>query len=343
MSSPGGSADSRGSGSAGSSPRTSTVAGGSGRSPLRAGAVVLGIDFGGSKIAAAVCGLDGERLGSTIVATGAEDGARAVLDRSVATARRLLEEAAPRGELAAVGVSTIGIPFSDRVELAPNIPGWDGIALGDELGAAFGGAQIRLATDVKAAARAEVRWGALAGCDPAVYLNLGTGLASAVVVGGQVLAGSHGAAGEIGYNLREVKDAGVSAAERRLLEDMASGGGLAGRAAESLGCRLDAAQIFAESGSDPGLARLVGEFVAELAFHVVNLAILIDPQRIAVGGGMVRSWDRIGPGLRLALDAGVPFPPELVVARFPFEAPLMGALALGVEAVTEPLDAEAIA
>jgi predicted NBD/HSP70 family sugar kinase len=303
-----------------------------------ASTVVLGIDFGGSKIAVAVCGSSGNRLGSVTVSTGAELGARAVLDRGMTTARDLLAAAAPRGELVAVGVSTIGIPRHDRVELAPNIPGWDGVGLGSELAAAFPGAEIRLTTDVKAAARAEARWGALAGCDPAVYLNLGTGLASAVVTGGHVLAGSHGAAGEIGYNLRGVRDAGAGPGQRALLEQMVSGRALARRAVESLGRDLDAAQIFEQSRSDPALARLVGEFVCELAFHLVNLAILIDPQRIAVGGGMVRSWNRIRPGLDSALSAGVPFPPELVLASFPFDAPLVGALALGVEAAQALLD-----
>ena len=52
-----------------------------------------------------------------------------------------------------------------------------------------------------------MRWGALAGYDPALYLNLGTGLAAAIVTGGQVLSGGNGAAGEIGYSLREPGDA----------------------------------------------------------------------------------------------------------------------------------------
>jgi glucokinase len=65
---------------------------------------------------------------------------------------------------------------------------------------------------------------------------------------------------------------------------------------------------------------------------VVNVAVALDPVRIAVGGGMVRSWGQIAPGLRAALDAGVPYPPQLVKARFPYDAPLIGALALGVEA-----------
>ena len=45
------------------------------------------------------------------------------------------------------------------------------------------------------------------------------------------------------------------------------------------------------------------------------------------------SWDLLRPGLEKALAAGVPFPPELVVARFPSDAPLIGAIALAVDAV----------
>ena len=80
-----------------------------------------------------------------------------------------------------------------------------------------------MATDAKAAAQAEVRWGSLAGFDPAIYLNLGTGLAAAIVAGGQVLAGSQGAAGEIGYSLREPADVGRADGLRIPLEDMVSG------------------------------------------------------------------------------------------------------------------------
>ncbi len=193
--------------------------------------VILGLDFGGTKIAVAVGGLAGNRLGSVTVRSGSELGARASFDRGIQAARDLLRTAAAGADLAAVGVSTFGIPFEDRVELAPAISGWGDLPLGRELHAAFPGAEIRMATDAKAAAQAEVRWGALAGCDPAVYLNLGTGLSAALVVGGQVITGGHGAAGEIGYHLRTVSDVGRTLDARVPLEDMVSGQALARRAA----------------------------------------------------------------------------------------------------------------
>jgi len=308
---------------------------------------VLGLDFGGTKIAAAVCDLAGNQLASATVGSDGALGAQASFGRGVRVARDLLNSTTPGSELVAVGVSTFGIPFEDRVELAPAIDGWHSLAMGRELRAAFAGAQIRMATDAKAAAQAEVRWGALIGCDPAVYVNLGTGLAAAIVVGGQVVTGINGAAGEIGYNLRSASDVGLALGQRALLEHMVSGQALAERAADGDGDEgsghgeagggpggrpLTAADVFAAAATDRELDGLVDDFVDELAFHLVNLAILVNPQRIAVGGGMVRSWTRIRPRVQDALQRGTPFPPELVVAHFPHDAPLLGAVAIAVDA-----------
>jgi glucokinase len=301
--------------------------------------VVLGLDFGGTKIAAAVCDLAGNMLASTVVDSLAGDGARASFDHGVDTARGLLASAAPGARLAAVGVSTFGIPFDDRVDLAPAISGWESFPLGRELQAAFAGSVVHVATDAKAAALAEARWGSLAGCNPAVYLNLGTGLAAAIVIAGQVVSGSHGAAGEIGYNLRTPLDVGLPLGDRLTLEDVVSGQALP-RSAAALGLvnpsggQLTAAEVFEASEGDPALDELISAFVNELAYHLTNIAILVDPVRIAVGGGMVRSADRIMPRLGEALRAAVPFPPELVIAEFPDDAPLLGAIAIAVDAVT---------
>ena len=92
--------------------------------------VVLGLDYGGTKIAAAVCDLAGNRLASTTVGSDAALGAQASFGRGIGVCRDLLSLTAPDGELVAVGVSTFGIPFEDRVELAPAIHGWDTLAMG---------------------------------------------------------------------------------------------------------------------------------------------------------------------------------------------------------------------
>src|ERR1700722_703789 len=216
--------------------------------------VLLGIDFGGTKIAVALSDPGGRMLASTTVESAAELGAQAALARGVLAAEELLA-AAGDSELAAVGVSTFGIPFEDRVELAPAIVGWDDLPLGRELRAAFPGAKISMATDAKAAARAEATWGALRGCDPAVYLNLGTGLSVAIVIGGRVLAGRNGAAGEIGYNLRAVRDLGLPLEPRVPLEWMVSAKALARRATTAVGSarELTAAEAFEASAGNQAL------------------------------------------------------------------------------------------
>jgi len=304
--------------------------------------VILGLDFGGTKIAMAICDPSGNRIADTVMATDAEVGAVNVFARSIAAARDLLSAAAPDSELVAVAAATFGIPFEDRVELAPAIPGWESLAFGRELRAAFPGVPLRMATDVKAAALAESRWGALAGSDPAIYLNLGTGLATAIVAGGNVINGAHGAAGEIGYNVREPADVGRSATERLTLEDVVSGRGLASVARAEFGQRLSTADLFDLAPADPVAARIVETFIGELAQHIVNLAIAVDPATIAVGGGLARSWETLAPPMRNALDAAVPYPPDLVLAKFPFDAPLIGALALGVETAAAVLGEEVL-
>jgi glucokinase len=293
--------------------------------------VVLGVDFGGTKIAVGACDLDGRRLASNTLPADGEQGADVTLRRGIEAARALLS-GLPAAELSAVGVATFGIPAADHVGLAPTIDGWDRLALRDELSAAFKGVPVSVMTDVKAAALAEARWGSLADCDPGLYLNLGTGLAAAVVIGGRVVHGRHGASGEIGYNLRSLADVDLPIDSRSLLEDHVSGRALAELAQELPGRPIDAVGVFslAEAG-DEAAGALLERVLTELAFHVVNLATAIDPQRVTVGGGLVGSWSQLQPRLRQALDAGVPYPPELAVAHFPFDAPLVGALAVGVE------------
>jgi glucokinase len=301
------------------------------------------MDFGGSKIAAAVSDLAGVRLGSVTTYNRVEDDAKTTLDRGIAAARTLLDETAVGRPLVAVGACTFGIPGEYGVGLAPTIPGWGDLAFGRELRRAFDGAQIRIATDVKAAATAEAEWGALVGCDPGIYVNLGTGLAVAILVNGSVLHGRNGAAGEIGYNLRRESDVGRSLDERVPLEDSVSGKALLRAAVDLLPPGDSAAAVFDRADDDPLAAALLAEFIGDLSFHLVNLAIAVDPQRIVVGGGLVRSWDRLYEGVREALDAAVPFPPELVLAAFPFDAPLMGALAMSTAAAREMLSQGATA
>ncbi|GHJ36701.1 ROK family protein [Streptomyces sp. TS71-3] len=297
---------------------------------------VLGIDVGGTKVAVATAARDGRVLRRTRIDTDASRGALQTVERALDTAERLRAETSAEtgGRCLGAGVASPGVVHEDRVLMAPNIPGWGELSLPALVREHLDIAEVAAANDVKAAGLAEARWGALRGVDPGIYLNLGTGLAAALVVGGRVLGGAHNAAGEIGYLLRGPHDTAGAASDRAPLEEYFSGMGLARRGAELLGGSPTAADLF--GSTEPRVRELVDEALDQLAVHVANLATTLDPQRIAVGGGMMRSAERIFPVLRARLGEAVPFPPELVPSAYPNDSALHGALALILDALGLP-------
>ncbi len=301
--------------------------------------MILGIDFGGTKIALGLADpVTGALFAQRRLDTDAPEGAEQAVRRAVAAARELLA-AAPSATLRSVGVVSPGIVLPDRILLAPNVPGWGRLRLREEIAQRLGpGVPIAVGTDAKAAALAEWRWGALTDADPALFLSLGTGLAAAIIVDGTILTGANGAAGEIGYNLRGVADSGGHASGSASLEEAVGGRWLGERATALLGRPTTAAQLFALAEHDAAARALRTDALDELAVHVANLAIAIDPARIAVGGGLTRSADVVFPALRRRLVQAVPFPPELVSARFEQDGALRGAVALAMTVSAESID-----
>ncbi|MGW4489374.1 ROK family protein [Amycolatopsis sp. NPDC004368] len=290
--------------------------------------MILGIDFGGTKVALGLADDAGTLLATRRLDTDAAAGAEQVVTRALAGAKALVSDEGARVD--SVGVVSPGIVLEDRILLAPNVPGWEQLHLRSLVAAEFGGVPIATGTDAKAAALAEWEFGALAGADPAVFLSLGTGIAAAVLIGGVLLTGANGAAGELGYNLRSPQDTDGFAGGSAPLEEAVGGRGLGRRAEELLGHPVTAAELFALARENTQAKELVTSALDELSMHVANLAIAFDPARIAVGGGLVRSADVLLPALQDRLAAAVPFPPELVAARFDQDASLLGAVALAI-------------
>lgn len=291
-----------------------------------AGTFVLGMDFGGTKVALATASPNGERLRGLRLETRALDGAEEVVRRAVGAARDLVSDTP--GRLVAAGVATFGVIRDGRVRLAPNVPGWEDLPLPALLREGLGVPALRVDNDVNAAASAELRWGRLAGTRVGLYVNLGTGTGAALIVDGRVVAGAHGAAGEIGYLLRAHGEPGY-ADGRAPLEEHTSGGGLAARGSALLGRRVSAAELFARRDDDPAVAALIDDAAASVGMAVANLTTFVDPERVVVGGGMAPAFL---PALRSAIARAVPFPPPVEAARFIDDAALIGAVALGAQA-----------
>lgn len=299
---------------------------------------VLAIDFGGTKLDVATAALDGRILLAQRLETEAAGGAEQAVERALSAARALRDATASQtgGLLLAAAAASPGIVLDDRILLAPNVPGWHDLPLATRLqdGLELDAAQVVTETDVKAATLAEARWGALRAADPGVFFNVGTGLGAGIVIGGRVLGGANGAAGEIGYALRGVSDDHGAFDGHAPLEEHAGGRALGERGSALLGAELTAADVLdrARGGDDPAASALVADTLDELAVHVANLAVLVDPARIAVGGGLMNSSELVLGALRRRVQQAAPFPPEVVAARFVHDAALRGAIARAIDA-----------
>jgi glucokinase len=289
------------------------------------------LDIGGTKLAAAVVTGDGTIGQQLTVPTGAADGAGAVLDRAVALLREVLTtERREHGAPSAIGVSTNGLTRPDGVDLAPSVPGWSELRIPARLRLEFPGLPCAIVNDVKSGAEAELAWGELRGVGTGLYLNFGTGVAAAIVAGGQVLQGAHGAAGEIGYLLP-----GTAALTGRPgqapLEDLIGGRGVAEWASAELGRPATMADLVRSAGTGDDAEVLYDRLADQLALWTVNLTIMIDPERVVIGGGLVRTAaEPVLDRLRAAIGRAAPFPAEVVRARFGADSALVGAAAVAL-------------
>jgi glucokinase len=293
--------------------------------------VVGAVDIGGTKVDVALATATGEILGSARFETRPEDGPTVALERVADCLAELSATYAGGQPIAALGAVCPGVVQPDRILLAPNLPGWERVALADQLREATGIALVAVTNDVRAGALAEARYGALRGSATGLYVNLGTGVAAALVVDGQVVEGSHQAAGEIAYMGPAGPLGNPAAAGYPHLETAVGGSALQARATSVLGVPLTTAELFRRD--DPVSVHLVHQSLAALGTALVNLAVFADPDRVVVGGGLSASADVVLPVLDAYLRTGVPFPPEVVVARFGQGASLQGALSLALDAL----------
>lgn len=153
---------------------------------------VVGLDLGGTKIAAGV--FDGKRLLSKVVVPTPKEGGERVAEALAEAAERAEREAGVRGE--AIGLGTPG-PLDFRrgvIRFAPNIPGVQDFPIRRILEEATG-RPVFLENDANAAALAEHHLGAAQGEESSLYLTVSTGIGGGVVLGGRVLRGSEGRAG----------------------------------------------------------------------------------------------------------------------------------------------------
>ncbi len=312
--------------------------------------LTIGVDVGGTKIAAGLVDAHGTVTAQVALPTPARDVAGTVAD----LARSLVE--AHRDRVRAVGIGAAGLISADRatVVFAPNLS-WSGEPVGSRVAEATG-LRVVVENDANAAAWGEYRFGAARDVGDTLMVTVGTGVGAGIIAGSRLVRGGHGMAAELGH-LRVVLD-GVACGcgQRGCLEQYASGSALvreararwranppgpvaagvlaqAGRSLDTLtGPDVTAAAL----AGDPDAIDLLAELGRWLGEGIASAAALLDPTRVVIGGGVVAAGEALLGPTREALARSLPGAghrgvPDVVAAELGNGAGLVGAADLARE------------
>jgi glucokinase len=256
----------------------------------------LGIDLGGTKLAAAAFTDGGELLHREATPLAGRTGG-AVGALIVERLRQLSE----RHGCEAAGVCVPGLYRAARGTVwAPNIPGWEDYPLLDELRSAFGNTQrVAIDSDRAACILGESWRGAARGARDAIFLAAGTGIGAGIICDGRVLRGCGDVAGAIGW-LALQRPFASRFARHGCFEDQASGPGIV-RVARAMmdeepayagalrraGDALTAGNVFdAYEHHDPVAIRVIENAIQLWGMAAANLVSLFNPEMIVFGGGV---------------------------------------------------------
>ncbi len=275
---------------------------------------VIGVDLGGTKLAAAIFDGEGLFLQKKVTPLAKRQGkevGRLIGDEI----GHLLTAGRKKGySITGIGISVPGIYFSERGSVwAPNIPGWDEYPLLGELRSVSGlkDAEVRIDSDRACYILGETWRGKAQGCRNAIFVAIGTGIGAGILVDGRILRGHGDIAGAIGWMGldRPFRDVYRSCG---CFEYHGSGEGIARVARElltkeqghkSLLAQKESSQItsydvFDAYQQNDVLAIKVFDHCIEFwGMSVANLISIFNPEKIILGGGVfgpaARFLDRI--------------------------------------------------
>jgi glucokinase len=289
----------------------------------------LGLDLGGTKIAAAVVE-NGKILAKTRVTTP-HDGFEAVVDALERSARALLVE---HPEIAAVGIGSPGPLDLTRgiIRFAPNIPNMDNAPITAALSERLG-RPVVLENDANAAGYAEHKYGAARELESSVFITISTGIGGGIFMGDKVVHGRTGVAGEVGHMTLLPNGAICGCGHHGCWEALASGRAVARDASFSYGVQLSTQEVFrrAQAGEARALA-VVDRAAYFTGMALANLIKLLDPDGFVIGGGMAQVGAFYLDKVQRAADAFTTgFPPVVLrPAQLGTDAGVIGAAAVAM-------------
>ena len=305
---------------------------------------LLGLDFGGTKLAAGLWRVGDPALTrSAHCPTDGEAGAAGAVSAMSAMARRLLTDVGVEpGQLGGVGVSFGGHVDAEAgvVLRSVHVPGWESRPLGTEVAAEFGVPAV-VENDANAAALAEWRFGAGQGQSSLLYLTVSTGIGGGIVLDGQVYRGRHGMAGEIGHTVVAPNGPLCPCGRRGCLEAIAAGPGIARAARERLAADptrpsllrerpdVQAQDVAAAAAAGDPLAReTLDEALGYLGLGVANAVNLLDPGCVVLGGGVTRMGSPLFSRVRQLVAEHALVPCDVRAAELGADVGVWGGLAI---------------
>ena len=269
---------------------------------------MIGVDIGGTKVAAGFVNARGELGEHRRVPMNPQGTAQEGFAAVASVLDELLElRGAGKSQLIPIGVCAPGPldPKSGIVLNPPNIPCWRNFALANEIQVQYG-VRPRLDNDGNAAALAESLWGAGRGFGNVFYACIGTGIGSGIVLDRQIFHGRTGSAAEGGHVSIDMYGPKCNCGKRGCVEALASGTAVARRAREAAsreparGAALvaraggDASAIRCETVSeaaasgDPLAEEILHETMVFLAAWLGNIVDLLEPDVMILGGGVAK-------------------------------------------------------
>lgn len=291
----------------------------------------IGVDIGGTKIAAGVVDTAGNILAQTRVATAAQDPAS--IDQSIAD---VCAELSKDYEIGAIGLAAAGFCSPDRqsVQFAPNI-NWRDYPIARNVRTLLGvDIPIVVENDANAAGWAEFRYGAAQKASDMLMLTIGTGLGGALVVNNQLVRGGYGVGGEVGH-MRVVPNGHTCGCGLDGCWEQYSSGSALVREARSTAIRnpeVSATLIALANGDpeqidgplvtkaaqegDPFAQELLAEVGHWIGAGAASVAALLDPEIVVIGGGVAAAGDLVLQPAQEAFLAALPARGHRVEATF---------------------------
>lgn len=311
--------------------------------------LVIGVDVGGTKVAAGLVDVQGEiRIQSRtpMIATGDASKGLAAVSAAI---QALFPASSKRPPIGAIGICAPGPlnPLTGVIINPPNLAIWHNYPLADEMRRLYD-ASVKIDNDANAAALAEAKWGAGRGYRNIFYATIGTGIGTGIIFDGRIYHGKTGAAAEGGHMGIESNGPLCNCGKRGCIETLAAGPAIARRARQKLS-KNPKSLLYELAGGDPQAvtsqmvakacasgdeiaAEVMRETLDLLAYWLGNIIDLLEPDIIVIGGGvslmLAPFLNAIRNRWKGACLNPAPLDIPLVLARYGEDAGIAGAAAL---------------